>query len=189
MGRHAVLVAAVATAGLTALSALSGCGAASSSASGPASGSPSGSAAGTPGPAGSPSGPATPAVSPTSGSGSAPAGTPAEAGWLAYSRTGGFAGVDDLVVVTADGAVTASTKGRGARSFRLSADELARLRRLADSVDPAALPRAAPTRPGTADAFAVRLSIRGRTLALPDGRVPAEVAPLLAELQRLALRG
>jgi hypothetical protein len=114
---------------------------------------------------------------------------PAAAGWLTYTRTGGFAGVDDHVVVATDGAVAVSTKGRAEHRYRLTAAETTRLRRLADAVDPAAHPSAAPSGAGTADAFDVRLEIAGRSVAVPEGQVPADVAPLLAELQRLAGRG
>jgi hypothetical protein len=128
----------------------------------------------------------------TGSSGTAPAtvaSTPSRRPWLEYSRTGGIAGFDDRVTVTVDGAVTASTKGAGVRRYQLSPTENARLHRLAGAAGAAGPAARASTGPGRSDALVVRLSIDGRTVAVPDGQAPDGVTALLAELGRLAVRG
>ncbi len=121
----------------------------------------------------------------TAGSGAAsPGRTARQDAWLTFERTGGIAGMQDLVVVAPDGTVTVTTRSVQGRTSRLSAQELRQLRALVDAARLEAPPSASGTG-GVNDAFSYRIGVDGREVEYTDGSIPRPVAPLLAALTAL----
>ena len=105
---------------------------------------------------------------------------------VSYERTGGIAGVDDRVVVSATGAVTVRHRNGVRHHSRLSAQNLRSLRR---AVAAAHFERPVSAGPnGCADCFFFRLTHRGHVLSFSQLGAPARVNGVLRILTPLAER-
>ncbi|MGI5402856.1 protealysin inhibitor emfourin [Streptomyces sp. CA-135486] len=114
--------------------------------------------------AASPSGPPSPSASTSP----VPARTLVE-----MTVTGGFAGVNDRLVVQNDGTYKTYKKAGPGRSGRMSPAELAALRRALEKADFAHLPREATGSP-VADGFTYRITYEGHTVTTDEtARLPA----------------
>lgn len=114
---------------------------------------------------------------PASGPASGPASQAAEL--FMYNRTGGFAGTNDTMKVSADGAVTLSGKLFGSHTAKL---DKADLDRLLAALKEAGIDKDAAYKPARpiADGFHHKLTTSGRTVTWED------TAALPAGLERLA---
>jgi hypothetical protein len=100
-------------------------------------------------------------------------------------RTGGFAGVDDHVVVRVGGAGTYT--GRDGRHHRLRPADTRKARRVLRESDFASLRRSYRPPGGVADAFEYRIRYRGHTVVYVDGAegVPRRLQRVLSALSGL----
>ena len=114
---------------------------------------------------------------------SACGGSRSETALVEYHRSGGFAGIDDHLVVYPDGRATLTRKGVQAES-QLSSDDLSSL----DSVFTAAgftslnrqyLPS------GGADLIEYTITYQGHTVQAVDTAIPPELQPVLQVLDQL----
>lgn len=108
------------------------------------------------------------------------------AGELVLTRTGGFAGTDDRVVIDPSGAVRTSGKLLGERYGRVSEVEMAALASLLTNWTKSSYE--APTPRGAADDFMFSVTYRGhikRWSSLATG-VPAELIALATRIQSVA---
>jgi hypothetical protein len=94
---------------------------------------------------------------------------------LSLTRTGGFAGVDDQVVVAADGTWSVTDRAGAHRSGQLSEQQRATLARLAE--DPGLAAESALTREPTkcADAYTYAVAVRAVRVGFVD--CPTDAAP------------
>ncbi|WP_344236764.1 hypothetical protein [Kribbella hippodromi] len=134
--------------------ALSGCGSESGGGSGQGSSTPS------------PSAPTLPTATPIG------AGLP-----LTVSRTGGFAGFDDQVLVGTDGVATVSSRGKAPVRCKLAPSLLTTITAAAQQVDWAGL---VATKPSTRhpDDMIVAVSANGKTARLEDPKLKPLAAPV-----------
>jgi hypothetical protein len=122
--------------------------------------------------AGCASGPSSAGASPNAGAAPSSPATinpaPAAALPLTFSRTGGFAGVDDQLTIAADGTVTVKRGSAAAPSTSLGAAKLAELNRLL--ADPALTGPTSPPagRVVCSDGFVYRFRTPGWTLVTDD---------------------
>ena len=102
-----------------------------------------------------------------------------------YHRSGGIAGFDDRLTVSPSGVGVHTPRSGVPRVFRVSPAALADLKRALEATDFGSLdPSYLPTTP-IADAFSYTITHIGRTVVTSDGAVPAALAPVIAELNRL----
>jgi hypothetical protein len=121
----------------------------------------------------SPSAPSTTATPPSTPT---PTTTPAQAFPLTVSRTGGFAGFDDKLVIQADGSAT-MTRRQGTTTCRVDPALLATIASSATKVDWSALP-VKPPKVEHPDDMVVSVSAQGGVAELGDPRVGGLNAPL-----------
>ncbi|MDT4987885.1 MAG: hypothetical protein QOI74_1979 [Micromonosporaceae bacterium] len=169
--------------------ALIGCGAAAPQRAGAA---PATSASAAASPADPPASPADPPASPAD-----PPASPADAvgspvspvGYLlvSYRRQGGIAGFDDRLTVRTSGSYQVSRRGGTPTEGRLSADELAGLRRALDAARFTGL-AAVNSGPAVADGFTYVVGYAGHQVVAADGGVPAALAPVLTRLNDILSR-
>ena len=122
----------------------------------------------------------------TAGSTSTPAGSQA---LVIYSKTGGIAGIHERLSVEPSGVATVS-QGLPAEAktkiFKLTAAELASLRRTLDAADLASLP-STPSQ-GCADCFLYAITYNGTTWRGDEATLPPAVRPAIQALDRLVAR-
>ena len=98
-----------------------------------------------------------------------------------YRKSGGFAGLEEHLVVTRDGHATVEGKGQ-TREKQL---DPATMRELAAALDRAGLdrlrPRYDPTVKGN-DLTEYAITYRGRTVTVSDTEIPPQLGPLITEL-------
>jgi hypothetical protein len=101
-----------------------------------------------------------------------------------YRKSGGFAGLEDHLVVTSDGHATVEGKGQ-TREKQLGP---ATMRELTAALDQAGLdrpqPRYDPPVKGN-DLFEYAITYRGRTVTVSDTAIPPQLRPLITELNRI----
>jgi hypothetical protein len=102
-----------------------------------------------------------------------------------YHRSGGIAGLEDRLTISPNGVGVHTPRSGVPRIFRVPPAALADLERALEtadfqSLDPAYLPS-----PPIADAFTYTITHLGATVVTSDGTVPAALAPVIAELNRL----
>ncbi len=116
-----------------------------------------------------------------------PPSTSAPAGSLStpivFTRTGGFAGFDDRVVVTSDGAYTVNRRGQAAISGQLTPAKQAALAAVLAASGLFEADHRFET-PG-ADQFTYSITYNGHTVLAVDGAIPASVQPLIDLLAAL----
>lgn len=101
-----------------------------------------------------------------------------------YRRSGGFAGVDDHLVVQVDGQVNLTTKA-GSQTFNLSPEQLKALETSLESAGFDALQKSyLPERQG-ADRFDYQVAYAGKSVHTMDGSVPSQLAPVIDQLNLL----
>ncbi|WP_405806142.1 hypothetical protein OG729_13040 [Streptomyces sp. NBC_00210] len=158
-----------------ALGLAAGCGASASGDGGDDGGSaPGTSSASSPSPSGAPS--TSGAPSPTASTSPVPARTLVE-----MTVTGGFAGVNDRLVVQDDGTYKTYKKTGPGRSGRMTPAGLAALRRALEKADFAHLPREATKSP-VADGFTYRITYEGHTVTTDDTARLAALREVFAAL-------
>lgn len=96
---------------------------------------------------------------------------------LTVSRTGGFAGLDDQVLIGADGVATVSKRGKQTIRCKLDPSLLTTITTAAQQVD---WPNLVATKPATKhpDDLIVAVSANGKTARLEDPKVKPLVAPV-----------
>jgi hypothetical protein len=113
--------------------------------------------------------------------------TPVGAGLpLTVSRTGGFAGFDDQVQISADGVATVSSRGKQTIRCKLDPSLLTMISSAAQQVDWASL---VVTKPSTRhpDDMIVAVSANGKTVRLEDPKVKPLAAPVSKLLTEAAI--
>ncbi len=96
---------------------------------------------------------------------------------LVVTRTGGFAGFDDKVVIDADGVATVSSRGKETVRCKLDQSLLATITAAAQQVDWAGLPVVKPST-RYPDDMIVAVTANGKTARLEEPRVKAMSAPV-----------
>lgn len=124
-------------------------------------------------------GSSSPSSTPTTGLSATPtpAPTPVQAFPLTVSRTGGFAGFDDKLVIQADGSATLTRRAQASTTCRVDQTLLASIAASATKVDWSALP-GKPPKVEHPDDMVVAVSAGGGVAELGDPRVGALNAPL-----------
>jgi hypothetical protein len=122
------------------------------------------------------------ACGPSAGGGGVP---PRSGALVAYHVSGGFAGVDERLVVSHDGAVVRTSGRTPAEHGRLTAEELAALVDVLEASDFASLPPDTVD-PRVADAFVYEVTYGGRRVRTSDGAIPPRLAPVLDRLREIA---
>ena len=113
--------------------------------------------------------------------------TPVGAGLpLTVSRTGGFAGFDDKVLINADGVATVSSRGKATIRCKLDPTLLATITAAAQQVDWASLVATKPTVKHPDDMI-LAVSANGKTARLEDPKVKPLAAPVNALLTEAAI--
>jgi hypothetical protein len=105
---------------------------------------------------------------------------------LTVSRTGGFAGFDDKVLIGTDGVATVSARGKDTIRCKLDPSLLTTLTTAAEQVDWASLVAAKPTVKHPDDMI-VAVSANGKTARLEDPKVKPLAAPVSKLLTEAAI--
>jgi hypothetical protein len=103
-----------------------------------------------------------------------------------FHVSGGFAGVDQELVIAPDGRATVTTRFRdtsSARHFQLSDAQLSELRDKLAAAGIAQLPIPPPS--GCADCFIYSIGFEGRSYRTDQASVPKPLEPAIAELAQL----
>ncbi len=104
-----------------------------------------------------------------------------------YGRQGGFAGLSDQLVVHQDGSFTlVRTKPSVNKSGRLTAAELADLRKVLDDSHFAQLPKVQPAKGN--DLFTYQLVYGGSQILAVDGGIVKELQPVISMLSGIVAR-
>jgi hypothetical protein len=103
---------------------------------------------------------------------------------IAYRRSGGFAGVNDYLVIEANGSARLTRKN-GEASFVVTQDELGQLTALLEQSGFSTLN--SNNTPGGigADRFEYEITYQGHTVRTMDGAVPPTLVPVLGRLNDL----
>jgi hypothetical protein len=113
--------------------------------------------------------------------------TPVGAGLpLIVTRTGGFAGFDDKVVIDTDGVATVSSRGKETVRCKLDRSLLATITAAAEQVDWASLPMVKPSTRHPDDMI-VAVTANGKTARLEEPKVKVMTAPVSALLTEAAI--
>ncbi|MFG1817123.1 hypothetical protein ACGFIF_25425 [Kribbella sp. NPDC049174] len=105
---------------------------------------------------------------------------------LVVTRTGGFAGFDDKVVIDTDGVATVSSRGKETVRCKLDQSLLATITAAAQQVDWASLPVVKPT-VRHPDDMIVAVTANGKTARLEEPKVKAMTAPVSTLLTEAAI--
>ena len=131
--------------------------------------------------------PPSPPASTPSGTPTVTQSTPVGAGLpLTVSRTGGFAGFDDKVLIGTDGVATVSSRGKDTIRCKLDASLLTTITTAAQQVDWASLVATKPTIKYPDDMI-VAVSANGKTARLEDPKVKPLAAPVSQLLTQAAI--
>ncbi|WP_241995867.1 hypothetical protein [Kribbella antiqua] len=129
----------------------------------------------------------TPTTTPTPTTPTVTQSTPVSAGLpLTVTRTGGFAGFDDQVVIDADGIATVSSRGKDPVRCKLDPSLLASVTTAAQQVDWAALQSTKPTTKHPDDMI-VAVTVSGKTARLEDPKLKPMTAPVSKLLTEAAI--
>jgi hypothetical protein len=105
---------------------------------------------------------------------------------LTVSRTGGFAGFDDQVLITPDGVATVSSRGKETIRCKLDPSLLTTISTASQQVDWASLVATKPTVKHPDDMI-VAVSANGKTARLEDPKVKPLAAPVSKLLTEAAI--
>lgn len=106
-------------------------------------------------------------------------------GELRYVRGGGFAGVQDRLVVQPDGSAELVVRGHDAEELSLSEDELDELIGALDGARLEDLPANSTSKPPVADAFSYEVSYGNERVRTDDPSAPSQLGSLLTQLDRV----
>ncbi|NMB78094.1 MAG: hypothetical protein GYA23_03250 [Methanomicrobiales archaeon] len=108
--------------------------------------------------------------------------------FIDYQRTGGFAGVNDRIVIFDNGAAVLS--GRTIKSeMTLNKSELENLGALFEANRFASLEGNYTSRRGGADFLHYSITFKGKTVQTEDTAVPPSLEPIILEMNRILARG
>ncbi|MER7001926.1 hypothetical protein ABT297_02625 [Dactylosporangium sp. NPDC000555] len=99
---------------------------------------------------------------------------------IAFSRTGGLAGVSDSLVVRPDGSYTIQTR-QGTRTGKLAAGELSALKAALASTDFNKMPTVNDNG-AVADGYTYMITYAGRQITAKDGAIPPALQPVISAL-------
>ncbi|MEV8512700.1 hypothetical protein [Dactylosporangium sp. NPDC051484] len=99
---------------------------------------------------------------------------------IAFSRTGGLAGVSDSLVVRPDGSYTIQTR-QGTRTGKLNADELSALKAALAGTDFNKMP-SVNDNGAMADGYTYTITYAGRQITAKDGAIPPALQPVISAL-------
>ncbi|MGW1342294.1 hypothetical protein ACWCOV_14710 [Kribbella sp. NPDC002412] len=105
---------------------------------------------------------------------------------LVVTRTGGFAGFDDKVVIDTDGVATVSSRGKETVRCQLDKSLLGRITTAAEQVDWASLPVVKPT-VRYPDDMILAVTANGKTARLEEPKVKPLAAPVNTLLTEAAI--
>ncbi|MCX4528044.1 MULTISPECIES: hypothetical protein [unclassified Streptomyces] len=136
-----------------------------------------------PGPSDSQSPPTSPGPAASSGSSSAPAPTSAAERLVTVTRSGGFAGKTNSLLIKGDGSWTRlDAKAKPIGTGKLPPDQLRRLRSALQAADFAHLPRVSKSGGTVYDGFTYVFVHGGFEVVTADGSVPSGLQDVLSEL-------
>lgn len=114
--------------------------------------------------------------------------TTVEGDWpLIFTRSGGFAGLDQQLIVHADGRAI-WRDGAEQQELQVAQNTLISLQALLEAAPFEDLPRTSAAPPGSADLFSYSITYAGRTIEFQDEAVPAGVEPVLRLINEIAAR-
>ncbi|MEV6929833.1 hypothetical protein AB0M46_35845 [Dactylosporangium sp. NPDC051485] len=99
---------------------------------------------------------------------------------VAFTRTGGLAGVNDKLTVRPDGSYTIQTKS-GSKNGKLSGDELAALKAALVSTDFNKMPTVNDNG-SVADGYTYTITYAGKQITAKDGAIPPALQPVISAL-------
>ena len=115
-------------------------------------------------------------------------GTTSSGTLIEYRRSGGFAGLDDCLVINVNGETTLSRKAEHCE-FALDSDTMKHLQTLFDNADFSKLRREyLPPRQGS-DLFEYVVTYKGHTVRTMDTAVPESLQPILESLNQIVENG
>lgn len=104
--------------------------------------------------------------------------------WVEYRRSGGFAGLDDRLVIKESGEATLTRKSQHSE-FTLNGDTMKRLQALFEGANFSQLRREyLPSQLGP-DLFEYTVTYKGYTVRTMDGAVPPQLQPILEALNQI----
>lgn len=106
-------------------------------------------------------------------------------GELRYTRSGGFAGAHDELVIQPDGAARLSVRGANEEEFNLSEDELESLATALGDAGLEDIPSDSTSDPAAPDAFTYVIGYGDEEVRTDDASVPSELTKLLTALDRI----
>ncbi len=117
-----------------------------------------------------------------------PSRPPATGPLVQFGRQGGFAGVDDRIVVQPDGAYQITRKGGGTRTGTLPAAELTHLRSVLEAAHFRDIPAVNPAPSEMRDGFTYHVVYAGHEVLAADGALPDALRDVVGELNTLMER-
>ena len=117
-----------------------------------------------------------------------PSRPPATGPLVQFGRQGGFAGVDDRIVVQPDGAYQITRKGGGTRTGTLPAAELTHLRSVLEGAHFRDIPAVNPAPSELRDGFTYHVVYAGHDVQAADGALPDALRDVVGELNTLLER-
>ncbi|MFC6161648.1 hypothetical protein [Kribbella jiaozuonensis] len=105
---------------------------------------------------------------------------------MTVSRTGGFAGFDDQVLISPDGVATVSSRGKETIRCKLAPSLLTTISQASQQVDWAGLVATKPTTKHPDDMI-LAVSANGKTARIEDPKVKPLAAPVNALLTEAAI--
>lgn len=105
-----------------------------------------------------------------------------------YQRTGGFAGVNDRLVIFDNGAALVSSRTTS-REILLNASELERISAIFEKAGFPALEGNYTSRRGGADFLQYSITYRGKTVHTEDTAIPPSLEPVINEMDRILSSG
>jgi hypothetical protein len=106
------------------------------------------------------------------------------ASFITFQRSGGFMGLDDTLTIEASGKARLTQRGGSSIDFQVAQDKLSQLQQLFDATGFARLNASYQGSAG-ADLITYRVSYKSHTVRAVDGAVPAELQPILDELNEI----
>ena len=131
---------------------------------------------------------ATATASPGTTATAGPSQPPATGPLVQFGRQGGFAGVDDRIVVQPDGAYQITRKGGGTRTGTLPAAELTHLRSVLEAAHFRDIPAVNPAPSELRDGFTYHVVYAGHDVQAADGALPDALRDVVGELNTLLER-
>jgi hypothetical protein len=104
---------------------------------------------------------------------------------LTYVRSGGFAGVEEHLVINPDGRASLTDGFAHVRGFTLTQDELDRVIGALEGAGLSELPSDSTSRKPVPDSFSYAVTFGGTEVRSDDQGAPPELRTLLSELDRI----